>query len=336
MHNDDPNGPRGPRRRIRRPLRGARRPWDLPTWVDSAESGRESHESRQGATAHPDFPLSAGPPAGSWPRAFDGAQPETPHRRRDDDPNAPNDPGRAPGSLMNRSRQLARKYRAPLVGLGMVGVALPLAESMDQQAANPEAQTAKGEGLIPDARVKEAERPVAATAGSQTSREDGVGQQWASMQRDNIITAAMETFGIDRFLAEKIHDIAEQEGIDPKLGYGLVKTESTFNTKAKSYVGALGLAQLMPRTAAWLKPGTTKSDLLKPEVNLQLGFKYLKQLQDKYRGNTKLALLAYNRGPGIVDGILRRGGNPDNGYAKKVVDGSKEVHTAGNQETRPG
>jgi soluble lytic murein transglycosylase-like protein len=74
----------------------------------------------------------------------------------------------------------------------------------------------------------------------------------------------------------------------------------------------------MPRTAAWMEPGVTRAQLRDPETNLRVGFKYLRYLLDKYEGNEDLALLAYNRGPGTVDRALRRGSNPDNGYAKFV------------------
>ena len=67
----------------------------------------------------------------------------------------------------------------------------------------------------------------------------------------------------------------------------------------------------MPRTAKWLRPGTTAEDLFDRATNLDLGFSYLRDLIDKYNGNTKLALLAYNRGPGTVDKILKRGGDPE-------------------------
>jgi soluble lytic murein transglycosylase-like protein len=90
-------------------------------------------------------------------------------------------------------------------------------------------------------------------------------------------------------------------------------------------VGAIGLTQLMPATAKWFHRGVTRSDLRNPDVNLSIGFRYLHELIDKYDGNTDLALTAYNRGPGTVDRVLKRGGNPDNGYAAMVM-GRKKSH----------
>jgi hypothetical protein len=120
-------------------------------------------------------------------------------------------------------------------------------------------------------------------------------------------------------LARHIHEAATRYEIEPAIAFGLVRAESSFRTSATSHVGAMGLTQLMPRTAAWIAPGTTRSDLRDPEKNLDVGFRYLRYLLDKYEGDTRLALLAYNRGPGTVDGVLRRGGNPDNGYVEMVL-----------------
>jgi soluble lytic murein transglycosylase-like protein len=77
----------------------------------------------------------------------------------------------------------------------------------------------------------------------------------------------------------------------------------------------------MPATARWLKKDVTVADLRDSKTNLSIGFKYLRDLINKYDGDTELALLAYNRGPGTVDRVLKRGGNPDNGYAQAVISG---------------
>ena len=132
-------------------------------------------------------------------------------------------------------------------------------------------------------------------------------------------------FKVSDRLALQIHEAAKDNGIAPEVAFGLVKTESGFKTSATSHVGAIGLTQLMPATAKWLKPGTTRSDLRDTETNLSIGFKYLADLIEKYDGNTKLALLAYNRGPGTVDRLLKRGRNPDNGYADMVY-GRRNSH----------
>lgn len=119
-------------------------------------------------------------------------------------------------------------------------------------------------------------------------------------------------------LARQIGEAAAEFAIDPEVAFGLVKAESSFRNAATSSVGAVGLTQLMPRTASWIEPGVTRGQLRDPETNLRVGFKYLRYLMDKYEGNENLALLAYNRGPGTVDKALKRGRNPDNGYADFV------------------
>jgi soluble lytic murein transglycosylase-like protein len=142
--------------------------------------------------------------------------------------------------------------------------------------------------------------------------------------RESTIQEKMERYrdlGLTRELAESIYDLALQEEIDPDVAFGLVRTESEFKTSATSHVGAIGLTQLMPATARGMRKGVTIADLRKPEVNLSIGFKFLREMIRHYNGDEKLALTAYNRGPGTVDRVLKRGGDPDNGYATAVLTG---------------
>ena len=136
-----------------------------------------------------------------------------------------------------------------------------------------------------------------------------------------------EGFEVSPQLATQISEAAAEFEIDPEVAFGLVRAESSFRNRATSRVGAVGLTQLMPRTAAWIEPGVTRSELRDPETNLRVGFKYLRYLIDKYNGDEKLALLAYNRGPGTVDRALKRGRNPDNGYADFVHGKKNHGHT---------
>lgn len=135
-------------------------------------------------------------------------------------------------------------------------------------------------------------------------------------------------------LARNIGEAARKYDIEPEMAFGLVRAESSFRNTATSPVGAVGLTQLMPRTAAWIEPGTTRAELRDPRRNLEIGFKYLRYLIDKYDGDTRLALLAYNRGPGTVDRALSRGRNPDNGYADFVLGKPNHGHTLYTRQRR--
>jgi hypothetical protein len=124
-------------------------------------------------------------------------------------------------------------------------------------------------------------------------------------------------------LATVIYDAAVSEGIDPALAFSLVRVESGFTRTAISSAGAVGLTQVMPSTAFWLQPELTYTQLFEPDTNLRLGFRYLRLMLQQYRGDLHLALLAYNRGPGRVDDILRAGGDPSNGYSGLVRAGAR-------------
>jgi soluble lytic murein transglycosylase-like protein len=126
-------------------------------------------------------------------------------------------------------------------------------------------------------------------------------------------------YAVSDRLAHLIYSTAVEHDIKPEIAFGLVRTESEFKDYATSRVGAIGLTQLMLPTARWFKRDATERDLRDSETNLEIGFRYLGELIDRYDGDVHLALTAYNRGTGTVDRVLKRGGNPDNGYAGKVL-----------------
>jgi len=126
-------------------------------------------------------------------------------------------------------------------------------------------------------------------------------------------------------LSAAIYDIALSEGIDPALGYQLVKIESQFNRKAKSAMQAYGYTQLQVATARFYQPNIKERDLYDRDINLRLGFRFLNELLARYQYDVHLALLAYNRGPAKVDQIRAKGGNPANGYSDAVLKGYRPM-----------
>jgi soluble lytic murein transglycosylase-like protein len=99
----------------------------------------------------------------------------------------------------------------------------------------------------------------------------------------------------DQPYAAAVETAAQAHGLDPKLLHAVVIVESAYRTKAVSPAGAAGLTQLMPATASALGV----RDRFDPAANLLGGANYLAGLLAKF-GDLRLALAAYNAGPGRV------------------------------------
>ena len=98
--------------------------------------------------------------------------------------------------------------------------------------------------------------------------------------------------------------------LEPQLLNAVIWVESRFVERATSPAGAQGLMQLMPPTAKELaqKLGRPHASSYDPEFNVTAGALYLRKMLDRYDGDVRLALAAYNAGPGNVDKWTARGG----------------------------
>lgn len=139
------------------------------------------------------------------------------------------------------------------------------------------------------------------------------------LRRAEAVQGFSAQYAVPADLAAAIYDHAVTEGIDPATAFRLVKVESNFRPSAKSSARAIGYTQLKLATAQHYEPWVTERDLRTRDVNLRIGFRFLRDLMRQYGGDEQLALLAYNRGPARVNEYLDSHADPSNGYVENVL-----------------
>lgn len=144
-----------------------------------------------------------------------------------------------------------------------------------------------------------------------------------STKQANMADAITEKYNVKRDSAVKIikeaYNVGDKRGIDPEILIGITAVESGFNPKAKNRSGAIGLTQALPRAhpekiKRVKKNGGSMYDI---HTNLDVGAEIYGELLEKYKGNTTLALQAYN---GSVKDKKRK-------YSKKVMSAISTLKT---------
>lgn len=149
---------------------------------------------------------------------------------------------------------------------------------------------------------------------------------WFSVER--VARPAMSVAGYRRVEghAELIRAAAGEFGLDPNLLAGVALAESSGRVGVVSSAGALGMFQLMlptarERAALLGLPEPSRADLLAdPALNGRLAAHYLRWLIRRYGGEVEAALVAYNTGPGRLDGWIRERGSYSAWRAERAGD----------------
>ncbi|MDJ0650858.1 MAG: transglycosylase SLT domain-containing protein [Xenococcaceae cyanobacterium MO_188.B19] len=128
--------------------------------------------------------------------------------------------------------------------------------------------------------------------------------QWRSLRNLDSYWSSLFPFPYQ----QEILNYSQQDQINPLLVLSVMRKESTFEANIGSRVGAVGLMQVIPRTAKWVAKQADIKDyvLSKPEDNIKIGTWYLAYNHKRYQDNSLFAVASYNAGTGNVNQWLRR------------------------------
>jgi hypothetical protein len=135
------------------------------------------------------------------------------------------------------------------------------------------------------------------------------GRGGAAAVRQLIVQRKQSMPGIERH----IETVSRRHGVDPELVRAVIEVESGWNPRAVSRKGAMGLMQLMPDTGARYGVG----DAFDPTANVSAGVRHLRWLLDRFDGDARLALAAYNAGETAV---VTKGGVPPYRETRNYLD----------------
>jgi soluble lytic murein transglycosylase-like protein len=171
---------------------------------------------------------------------------------------------------------------------------LKIAEYLKRPVGNvqaPRASSATAEAASAQTPGTPVASKIAAPVSEAASR-----RQTARSRADGSKAAPVEA-GSSVAVETAIRQAAAKYNLSPDLIRSVIRAESNFQPAAVSSAGAMGLMQLMPDTARDL--GVTNA--FDVRQNVDGGARYLRQMLDRFNGDVKLALQAYNAGPGAVE-----------------------------------
>ena len=131
------------------------------------------------------------------------------------------------------------------------------------------------------------------------SVQAGFSASTQDMTASQLDTASQNLAGSKTDYDAIISQKSSQYGVNENLVKAVIEAESDYHASSVSSCGAIGLMQLMPSTAKSLGV----SNPYDPAENIDGGIRYLKDKLDSYHGNIKMALAAYNCGPGKLNSL---------------------------------